>query len=126
MTDEKDASTFYRFNQSFSFQHEREIGAFAFRDVETTDCKESPAFRWAREKCARHRRWQNDETCTGCAHELNSATLVQRREKTLDAGTKIPDQTWLTKFDRSKLQLRLQRRAGHLKELIRGEKPRHH
>ena len=126
MTDEKDASTFYRFNQSLWFQHQREIDAFAFRDVETTDCKESPAFRWVREKFARNGRRQNDKTWIGCAHELSSATLFQRREKTFDAGAKIPNQTWLLELDRSKLHLRLQRRARHLKELIRGEKPRHH
>ena len=107
MTDEKDASTFYRFNQSFGFQHQREIDAFAFRDVETIDCKESPACRWVREKFARNGRWQNDKTWIGCAHELSSATLVQRREKTLNAGAKIPDQTWLLELDRSKLHVRL-------------------
>ena len=126
MTDEKDASTFYRFNQSFWFQHQREIDAFAFRDVETIDCKESPACRWIREKFARNGRRQDDKTWIGCAHELSSAALFQRREKTLNAGAKIPDQTWLLEFDRSKLHVRLQRRARHLKELIRGEKPRHH
>src|SRR4029077_17376231 len=125
MTDEKDASTFYRFNQSFSFQHQREIDLFAFRDVKTIDCEESPAFRWVREKFARSRRRQDDKPWTGCAHELSSATLVQRREKTLNAGAKIPDQTWLLELNRSKLHVRLQRLARHLKELIRGEKPRH-
>ena len=112
--------------RSLGFQHQREIDAFAFRDVETTDRKESPACRWVREKFARHGRRQNDKTWIGCAHELSSATLFQRREKTLDAGAKIPDQTWLLELDRSKLHVRLQRRARHLKELIRGEKPRHH
>ena len=125
MTDEKDASMFYRCNQSFSFQHQREIDAFAFRDVETIDCKESPACRWVCEKFARNGRRQDDKTRIGCAHELSSATLVQRREKTLNAGAKIPDQTWLLELDRSKLHVRLQRLARHLKELIRGEKPRH-
>ena len=50
----KDASTLYRFNESFWFQHQREIDAFAFRDVETIDRKESPACRWIREKFARY------------------------------------------------------------------------
>src|SRR6266480_1809069 len=111
---------------SLGFQHQREIDAFAFRDIETTNRKESPAFRWVGEKFARQWRWQNDKTWIGCAHELSSATLFQRREKTLDAGAKIPDQTWLLELDRGKLHVRLQRRARHLKELIRGEKPRHH
>src|SRR5438094_782787 len=111
---------------SLGFQHQREIDAFAFGDVETTDCKESPAFRWVGEKFARHGRRQNDKTWIGCAHELSSATLVQWREKILNAGAKIPDQTWLLELDRSKLHVRLQRRARHLKELIRGEKPLHH
>ncbi len=111
---------------SLGFQHQGEIDAFAFRDVETTDCKESPAFRWVGEKFARDGRRQNDKTWIGCVHELSSATLVQRREKTFDAGAKIPNQTWLLKLDRSKLHPWLQRRARHLKELIRGEKPRHH
>ena len=115
-----------RFNQSFWFQHQREIDALAFRDVETIDCKESPACRWVREKFARNGRRQDDKTWIGCAHELSSAALFQRREKTLNAGAKIPDQTWLLELDRSKLHVRLQRRARHLKELIRGEKPRHH
>ena len=87
MTDEKDASTFYRFNESLWFQHQREIDAFAFRDVETTDCKESPACRRIREKFARNGRWQNDKTWIGCAHELSSATLFQRREKTFERGS---------------------------------------
>ena len=107
MTDEKDASTFYRFNQSLWLQHQGDIDAFAFRDVETTDCKESPAFRWVRENFARHGRRQNDKTWIGCAHELSSATLFQRRRKTLDSGAKIPNQTWLLKLDRSKLHPRL-------------------
>ena len=102
MTDEKDASTFYRFNQSFSFQHQREIDAFAFSDVETIKCKELPACGWVREKLARYGRRQNDKTWIGCAHELSGATLVQRREKTLDAGAKIPHQTRLLELDRSK------------------------
>src|SRR5436190_24383652 len=99
---------------SLGFQHQREIDAFAFRDVETTDCKESPAFRWVDEKFARHGRRQNDKTWIGCAHEFSSATLVQRREKTLNARAKIPDQTWLLELDRSKLHLRLKRRAVHM------------
>src|SRR5512133_292417 len=107
---------------SLGFQHQGEIDAFAFRDVETTGCKEPPAFRWVREKFPRNGRRQNDKTWIGCAHELSSATLVQRREKTLDTGAKIPNQTWLLKLDRSKLHPWLQRRARHLKELIRGEK----
>src|SRR4029453_11458419 len=110
---------------SLGFQHQGEIDAFAFRDVETTDCKESPAFRWVREKFARNGRRQNDKTRAGYAHELTSATLFQRREKTFDARAKIPNQTWLLEFDRSKLHPWLQRRARYLKELIRGEKPRH-
>ena len=76
MTDEKDASTFYRFNESLWFQHQREIDAFAFRDVETIDRKESPTCRWVREKFACHWRRQNEKTWIGCAHELSSATLV--------------------------------------------------
>src|SRR6266567_828782 len=111
---------------SLGFQHQREIDAFAFRDVETTDCKESPVSRWVGEKFARHDRRQNDKTWIGSAHELDGATLFQRREKTFDARAKIPDQTWLLELDGSKLHVRLQRRARHLKELIRGEKPRHH
>src|SRR6476659_5676939 len=107
MTDEKDASTFYRFSQSFWFQHQREINTFAFRDAETIDRKESPACRWIREKFARYRRWQNDKTWIGCVHELSSAALFQRREKTFDAGAKIPDQAWLLELDRSKLHVRL-------------------
>ena len=126
MTDEKDASTLYRFNQSLWLQHKREIDAFDFRDVETTDCKESPALRWVGEKFARNGGRQNDKTWIGCVNELSSATPVQRREKTFDAGAKIPNQTWLLELDRSKLHVRLQRRARHLKELIRWEKPRHH
>lgn len=77
--------------RSLGFQDQREIDAFAFHDVETTDCKESPAFRWGGEKFARNGRRQDDKTWIGCAHEFNSATLVQRREKTLNAGAKIPD-----------------------------------
>src|SRR4029077_13305135 len=111
---------------SLGFQHQGEIDAFAFRDVETIDCKESPACRWVREKLARNRRRQNNKTWIGCAHELSSATLVQRREKTLDTGAKIPDQTWFLEVDRSKVHVRLQRFARHLKELIRGGKPLHH
>src|SRR5882724_12373444 len=107
MTDEKDASTFYRFNQSFSFQYQREIDAFAFSDVETINCKEFPACGWVREKFARYGRRQNDKTWIGCAHELSGATLVQRREKTLDAGAKIPDQTRLLELDCSKSHVRL-------------------
>ena len=126
MTDEKDASMFYRFNQLLWLQHQREIDALAFRDVETIDGKESPASRWVRKKFARNGRRQDDETWIGCAHELSSAALFQRREKTLNAGAKIPDQTGLLEFDRSKLHVRLQRRARHLKELICGKKPRHH
>ena len=126
MTDEKDASTFYRFNHSFSFQHQREIDLFAFRDVETTDCKESPASRWVREKFARNVCRQDDKTWIGCAHELSSVPLVQRREKTLNTGAKIPDQTRLLELDHSKLHARLQSRARYLKELIRGEKPHQH
>ena len=116
----------YRFNQSFSFQHQGEVDAFPFRDIETIDCKESPVCRWIREKFARNGRRQNDKTWIGCAHELGSAALVQRRKKTLDAGAKILDQTRLLELDRSKLHVRLQRRARRLKELIRGKKPRHH
>src|SRR2546430_11558043 len=78
---------------SLGFQHQREIDAFAFRDVETTNCKESPVFRWVGEKFARDGRRQNDKTWIGCTHELSSATLVQRREKTFDAGAKIPDRS---------------------------------
>src|SRR5437667_3837185 len=111
---------------SLGFQHQGEIDAFAFRDVETTNCKESPAFRWVGENFACDGRRQDDKTWIGCAHELSSATLVQRREETLNAGAKIPDQTWFLELDRSKLHVRLQRRTRHLKELIRGEKPRHH
>src|SRR6266511_229071 len=111
---------------SLGFQHQGEIDAFAFRDVETTDCEESPAFGWVCEKFARDGRRQNNKTRIGCAHEFTRATLVQRREKTLDTGPKIPDQTWLLELDRSKLHVRLQRVARHLEELIRGEKPRHH
>src|SRR6476660_1276430 len=105
MTDEKDASTFYRFNQSFSFQHQREIDAFAFSDVETINCKELPASGRVREKFARYGRRQNDKTWIGCAHELGSAALVQWREKTLNARAKIPDQTWLLEFHRGKFIL---------------------
>jgi predicted 3-demethylubiquinone-9 3-methyltransferase (glyoxalase superfamily) len=76
MTDEKDASTFYRFNQSFSFQHQGEIDAFAFSNVETINCKEFPTCGWVREKFGRYGRWQNDKTRIGCAHELSGATLV--------------------------------------------------
>jgi hypothetical protein len=94
--------------RSLGFQHQREIDAFPFRDVKATDCKESPAFQWVRENFARDSRRQNDETWTSCAHELSSATLLQRREKTFDAGAKIPDQTWLLELDRGKLHLRLQ------------------
>src|SRR5580765_8304568 len=112
--------------RSFGFQHQGEIDAFAFRDVETIDCKESPAFRWVREKFARNGRRQDDKTWIGCAHELGSTALVQRREKTLNAGAKIPDQTWLLELDPSKLHVRPQRFARHLKKLIRGKKPRHH
>src|SRR5882724_13562167 len=111
---------------SLGFQHQGEIDAFAFGDVETTDCKESPAFRWVGEKFARNGRRQNDKTRAGNVHELSGATLFQRREKTLDAGAKIPNHTWLLELDRSKLHVRLQRRARHLKELIRWEKSRHH
>src|SRR5215469_14017181 len=88
--------------ESLCFQHQREINAFAFRDVEAIDCKESPASWWVREKFAREGRRQNDKTWIGCTHELSSTTLVQRREKTLDTGSKIPDQTWLLELDRSK------------------------
>jgi hypothetical protein len=52
-------------------------------------------------------RGQDDKPWTGGIHELSSATLFQRRKKTLDAGAKIPDQTWLLKLDRSKLHFRL-------------------
>jgi len=62
---------------SLGFQHQREIDAFAFRDIETTDRKESPAFRWVREKFARHGRRQNDKTWIGSVHELSRATLFQ-------------------------------------------------
>ena len=120
------ALTLQRFNESLRFQHQREIDAFAFRDIETTDCKESPAFRRVREKFARDGRRQNDKTWIRCVHELSSAMPVQRREKTFDAGAKIPNQTWFLELDRSKLHPRLQRRARYLKELIRGEKSRHH
>ena len=88
--------------RSLGFQHQREIDAFAFRDIETIDREESPACRWIREKFARYGRWQNDKTWIGCVHELSSATLFQRREKTLNAGAKIPDQTRLLELDRSK------------------------
>ena len=96
-----------RFNESLWFQHQREIDAFAFRDIETIDCKESPVCRWVRKKFARKGRRQDDKTWIGCAHEFSSTTLVQRREKTLDAGAKIPDQTRLLELDRSKLHVRL-------------------
>src|SRR5437764_15438818 len=42
--------------RSLRFQHQREIHAFAFRDIETTDCKESPPFRWVSEKFPRNGR----------------------------------------------------------------------
>src|SRR5215211_809770 len=119
------ALTFQR-NQSLWLQHKGEIDAFAFGDVETTDCKESPASRRVREKFARQRRRQNDKTWIGYAHEFRSATLFQWCKKAFDAGAKIPDQTWLLELDGSKLHIRLQRRARHLKELIRWEKPRDH
>ena len=93
--------------RSFGFQHQGEIDAFAFRDVETIDRKESPGCRWIREKFARFGRWQNDKTGIGFAHELSSAALFQRREKTLNAGAKIPDQTRLLELGRSKLHVRL-------------------
>ena len=93
--------------RSFGFQHQREIDAFAFRDIETTDRKESPVCGWVREKFARNGRRQDDKTWIGCVHELSSAALFQRREKTLNAGAKIPDQTWLLELDRSKLHVRL-------------------
>jgi len=93
--------------RSFGFQHQREIDALAFRDAETIDRKESPACRWIREKFARDGRWQNDKTWIGCVHELSSAALFQRREKTLNAGARIPDQTRLLELDRSKLHVRL-------------------
>src|SRR5205823_9288082 len=112
--------------RSLRFQHQREIHAFAFRDIETTDCKESPPFRWVSEKFARNRRPKGDKTWTSSAHELSSAMLIQRCEKTLDAGAKIPDQTWLLELYRSKLHVRLQRFTRYLKELIRREKPRQH
>src|SRR5436305_13504631 len=111
---------------SFWFQHQREIDAFTFRDIETISCKESPACGWIREKFPRYGRWQNNKTRIGCAHELSSASLVKRREVTFDSGAKIPDQTRLLKFDCSKLHIRLQIRAGHLKELICREKSRQH
>ena len=101
------ALTLQGFNESLRFQHQREIDAFAFRDAETVDRKESPAFRWIREKFARCGRWQNDKTWIGCVHELSSVALFQRREKTLNAGAKIPDQTRLLELDRSKLHVRL-------------------
>ena len=91
----------------FWFQHQREIDAFAFRDVETIDCKESPAFRWIGEKFARDGRRENDKAWIGRTHEFGSATLVQGRKKTLNAGAKIPDQTRLLEFDCSKLHLGL-------------------
>ena len=62
---------------------------------------------WVCEKFGRNGRRQDDKTWIGCAHELSSATLVQRREKTLNAAAKIPDQTRLLELDRSKLHVRL-------------------
>src|SRR5215475_6641555 len=111
---------------SLGFQDKREIDTFAFRDVEAADCKESPACRWIGKNFACDGRRQNNKTWIRCLHELGSAALVQRREKSLNAGAKIPNQTWLLELGRGKLHLRLQRRPRHLKKLIRGEKPRHH
>ena len=108
MTEKENPSTLQPFDESFWLQHQRKIDAFALGDVETIDCKESPACGWVCEEFARDRRRQNDKTWIGCAHELGSAALFQWREKTLNAGAKIPDQTWLLEFDRSKLHLRLQ------------------
>src|SRR5204863_10032820 len=106
--------------------HHRKIQAFAFRDIETTDCKKSPPFRWVSEKFPRNGRPKGDKTWTSSAHELSSAMLIQRREKTLDAGAKIPDQTWLLELYRSKLHVRLTRFTRYLKELIRRKKTRLH
>src|SRR5262245_29364102 len=96
---------------SLGFQHECEIDAFAFRDVEAADCKESPVLRWGRKKFARAGGRQNNKTWIGCVHEFSGATLFQRRQKTLDARTKIPHQAWLLEFDRGKLHVPLERRA---------------
>src|SRR3954454_24501562 len=65
-----------RFNDLLRLQHESKVDALAFSDVETIDCKESPACRWGREEFARYGRRQNNKTRIGCAHELRSATLV--------------------------------------------------
>ena len=108
------------------FQDERQIDAFAFRNVETADCEKSPALRWVRKHFACQSRWQNDKTWVGCAHEFCSMTFLQGCEKTLNSGAKIPNQRWLLEFDRSKLHVRPQRRSGNFKELIRGEESSHH
>ena len=111
MTDEKDASTFYRFNTSLWFQHEREIDAFPFGDVKATGREYMPVGGAIREERTGNRRRQNDKTGTGRAHEFWSTAPVQRCEKTLHARSKIPDQTWLLEFYRGKLHVRLQRCA---------------
>ena len=79
------------FNDSFSFQHERQIDPLAFRDVEATRRKKFPVLRHIREQRSGNRCRQNQEPRTGRAHELSGAASVQRREKTVYARTKIPD-----------------------------------
>ena len=105
MTEKKNPSTLQPFNESFWLQHQREIDAFAFRDAETIDRKESPACGWVRKEFARYGCRQDDKTWIGCAHELSSAPLVQRREKAFDTGAKIPDETRFLELHRSKLHV---------------------
>ena len=107
MTEKENPSTL----KSLRFQREREIDAFAFRYVKPAGREEFPILRRVRKRGGCDGRGQHQKPRTGYAHELCSATFVQGREKTINARPKIPDQTWLGEFDRSKLHVRLQRRA---------------
>src|SRR5207249_5667337 len=74
-----------------------------------------------REECSRQRSWYDHETWPCLRHEVRSAAVVQWREKSVHAASKIPNQTRLVKADRAEFHTWSSVIAGFPAKLIRGK-----
>src|SRR5438477_12031778 len=74
-----------------------------------------------REECSRQRSWYDHETWPCLRHEVRSAAVVQRREKSVHAAAKIPNQAWLTEADSAEFHTWSQVITGFPVKLIRGK-----